>query len=66
MLDHFYDKLLHLHIVSSQNFYLERMNFARFREMGKWLFQMNAVLRFLDRFEDKYMPLIDESEFDLF
>lgn len=52
-LDHYYDKLLHLHVVLSGNSYIEGENRQRMAEMSRWLSQVNYVLNLVDMFEEE-------------
>lgn len=48
VLDHFYDKLLHLHVVASRNSYVYETNQIRMKEMMEWLLEQSASRAALD------------------
>jgi HD superfamily phosphodiesterase len=69
VLDHFYDKLFHLHVVASQNPYLVRENGRLMNFTMGWILRTNYVLRLVDRYDDeKRKPgdRIEDSAFDEF
>jgi HD superfamily phosphodiesterase len=53
MLDHFYDKLLHLNVVASANAYIRQENERRMIQMTNWLFSVNRTLKISDLFQTK-------------
>jgi len=64
MLDHFYDKLLHLYVVLSENPYIEKENRKQMAEMYRWLLQVNYVLHLEDVFTYPHKDVELEFPFD--
>lgn len=52
MLDHFYDKLLHLGYVASDNKYIVAENHIRMTFMKNWLLNVNKTIKLVKKFEN--------------
>lgn len=66
MMDHFYDKLLHLHVVASDNTYIKRLNSERIRYMKEWVLTVNRVLYLKHIYSEEYTRKQNHLMSDLF